>query len=136
MEFDMDELQHISPEMDLCLRKYFECKWYLETATKDKEQTRWREECRSYAVEFVLAFIGQNEEIMELYRAYLRRCPDFQHKLWCIADIAKLPVVRVFELWKAYSDSCYDQSAVLGEFIQWNAEALGGNVAALLKAID
>ena len=63
--------------------------------------------------------------------------PDFQASIKRIADVAKMSPEDVFAIWREYSASCLssDQSAVLGEFVDWYSAKLGGDRAALIVAI-
>lgn len=62
--------------------------------------------------------------------------PNFQATLSRIASVARKDAIEVFALWRDYSDRCqsYDQSALVGEFIQWYSADLGGDVEALRQA--
>jgi hypothetical protein len=63
--------------------------------------------------------------------------PGFQAKVQKIAELASMTPDGVFRLWCQYSDSCSnaDQSALLGEFVEWYHRDLGNNRAALQEAI-
>ena len=63
---------------------------------------------------------------------------DFKVKIARIAIVSKtLTPLDVFALWRKYSVQCEssDQSALLGEFIQWYLADLGGNKTDLQAAI-
>ena len=62
----------------------------------------------------------------------------FQDNIKAIAEIAKKTPDEVFTLWREYSDKCsmWDQSAILGEFVDWYVKDLGGDKAALNRAIQ
>jgi hypothetical protein len=51
-----------------------------------------------------------------------------------IAMVAGMPVLSVFALWRKYSEAQYDQSALVGEFVEWYAADLGGDKELLRKA--
>ena len=61
----------------------------------------------------------------------------FQAKIQRLADVSNIPTDSVFALWQEYSQNCQwaDQSAILGEFVEWYGAKLGGNVQALRDAI-
>lgn len=62
----------------------------------------------------------------------------FQGKIYAIAAAAGMTGEAVYELWRNYSRQCdlYDQSPVLPEFIEWYAAEMGGDRAALSKALQ
>ncbi len=55
-----------------------------------------------------------------------------------LPTVANLTTLVVYGLWRKYSQDCSnsDQSAILGEFIEWYREKLGGNRDALQAAIQ
>lgn len=60
--------------------------------------------------------------------------PDFQVTLARIAAVAGKDTLEVYALWRDYAEKCYDQSALVWEFVQWYAMDLGGDVEALHSA--
>jgi hypothetical protein len=65
-------------------------------------------------------------------------CHDsFKERVNRIAKVAKLTPLEVYALWREYANDClgWDQSPVLGEFIEWSKAPLGGNMDELRKAI-
>ena len=62
----------------------------------------------------------------------------FQDKIYAIAAVAGKTADQVYELWRKYDLQCsqYGQSPILFEFINWYAAAMGGNPAALSKALQ
>ncbi len=53
-------------------------------------------------------------------RQSLARCvPGFQATIGRIASLTGIDTLTVYRLWRKYSDSCVDQSAILSEFLQW-----------------
>jgi len=69
---------------------------------------------------------------------YARTVPAFRAKIGLIADIAGMTPLDVYSLWLEYSRKCsdYDQSAILGEFVDWHCDELGGDTAALRDALE
>lgn len=63
-------------------------------------------------------------------------CAEFKATLAKIAAVAGITAEAVYQFWREYSKSCEtsDQSAVLGEFVSWYREKLGGDVNALMEA--
>jgi hypothetical protein len=63
--------------------------------------------------------------------------PEFQATLTRLAAVADLTMEEVYTLWQQYSSECQsaDQSAVLGEFIEWYRPNLGGNSERLEAAL-
>jgi hypothetical protein len=70
------------------------------------------------------ALAGQFERTHETFRARMTR----------IAMVAGMPVLSVYALWRKYSEAQYDQSALVGEFVEWHAADLGGDKELLRKA--
>jgi hypothetical protein len=64
--------------------------------------------------------------------------PGFQDKIYAIAAAAGMTGEQVYELWRKYDKQCslHDQSPVLFEFVNWYADAVGGNKEALSKALQ
>ena len=62
----------------------------------------------------------------------------FQAKINAIAGVANMTGEQVYELWQKYDRQCtlYDQSPVLPEFVRWYAADLGGDSAALTRALQ
>lgn len=73
---------------------------------------------------------------MTLEERFAHTVPVFQLRIQRIAAVAAMQPLEVFALWREYSDYCSncDQSALLWEFVEWYAEKLGGDRAALHKA--
>ena len=65
-------------------------------------------------------------------------CIEFQQSIGRIATVAGKTTLEVYALWRKYSDTCQgsDQSALLGEFIEWHKPALGGDMTALRAALE
>ena len=61
--------------------------------------------------------------------------PNFRAKLARLALLAGKPVSDIYAAWVIYSEKCYDQSALLWEFVQWNAEDMGWDVNAAIDAV-
>ena len=62
--------------------------------------------------------------------------PIFQERIRKLATLCGMPIDSVYALWREYSDRCYDQSALLWEFVEWYAEKLGGqDVPTLREAV-
>lgn len=63
--------------------------------------------------------------------------PLFVARIERLAVIASSTAEAVYGLWREYSAKCQtsDQSALLGEFVEWYKEQLGGNSEALQEAI-
>lgn len=74
-------------------------------------------------------------ELAAIMKAFNGCAPEFRAKIQRIGDVSGVPFWRVFQMWRAYSEACSDQSALLSEFIEGHADALGGNLAAL-RAVD
>ena len=74
----------------------------------------------------------------ELADRFYRTAKNFQASIARIAMIADKTPVEVFTLWRKYSDDCsnFDQSSILGEFIEWYCADLGDNPEALRSAIQ
>lgn len=67
----------------------------------------------------------------------LENCaPVFQRRIAAISAVAGKDPAEVYGMWRAYSDACsgFDQSALVWEFLQWNADKLGGDLRALEAA--
>ena len=63
--------------------------------------------------------------------------PRFQAKIRKIAATACcMTSEEVYALWREYSRQRTDQSALLFEFVEWNADRLGANRADLHRAIE
>jgi hypothetical protein len=64
--------------------------------------------------------------------------PFFQAQISAIASVAGMTCENVYDLWCKYDRACtlYDQSPILVEFVGWYAYQLGGNQAALTKALQ
>jgi hypothetical protein len=62
----------------------------------------------------------------ELAERFAKTVPEFQANITTIAQAAQLPPLKVFALWREYTEECNlrDQSPVLGEFQQWYADFL------------
>lgn len=63
--------------------------------------------------------------------------PNFQRRINALASASEKPAEEIYARWRVYSAKCdsFDQSPILGEFVQWNEDFLGGNKAALEAAI-
>jgi len=72
-----------------------------------------------------------------LAKSFARTVEGFQATIMRIAMAADMPRLAVYALWRKYSTDCSnsDQSAVLGEFVEWYAKDLGGDKELLRKAI-
>ena len=72
-----------------------------------------------------------------LAKSFARTVEGFQATIMRIAMAADMPRLAVFALWRKYSQDCSnsDQSAVLGEFVEWCAKDLGGDKELLRRAI-
>ena len=65
--------------------------------------------------------------------------PVFQQRVGRLAEHSTLDAEGIYTLWREYADTCqgYDQSAVMFEFIQWNADKLGvADVPAAIRAAN
>lgn len=62
--------------------------------------------------------------------------PNFQAKIRAIATVSGMDADAVYALWREYDRRCtmYDQSPVLIEFVDWYADALGGDIPNLEAA--
>lgn len=64
--------------------------------------------------------------------------PTFQAKIRALAAIiTSTNAEGIYQLWREYSDKCssFDQSPVMSEFIEWNADRLGVDRAKLHAAV-
>ena len=63
---------------------------------------------------------------------------EFREAIGRIAKLAGRTPLGVYMLWREYSKSCQDsdQSALLSEFVEWNADRLGVNRHALQAAAE
>jgi len=68
---------------------------------------------------------------------YARTVPAFRAKIGLIAEIANMTPLDVYSLWLEYSRKCsdYDQSALIGEFVDWHCDELGGDAESLRDAL-
>ena len=63
--------------------------------------------------------------------------PRFQAKIRkIVAAGCCITSEEVYALWREYSRQCTDQSALLFEFVEWNADRLGATRAELHRAIE
>jgi hypothetical protein len=74
----------------------------------------------------------------DLAARFERTHETFKESIGRIADVAGKTVLEVFALWRNYSNDCSsaDQSAIMGEFVNWYRDQLGGNRAALEDALS
>lgn len=59
---------------------------------------------------------------------------NFRARMTRIAIVAGMVPLAVYALWRKYSEACYDQSALVGEFVEWYSADLGGDKELLRKA--
>ncbi len=59
--------------------------------------------------------------------------PSFQDKIRKLAGRAGKSWQTVYAMWRDHCAACYDQSALLSEFIEWNKEKLGVDPADAIK---
>lgn len=78
----------------------------------------------------------QDQAGSDLAQRFAATCAEFQANIERISSVSNLSPLAVFALWREYSKQCdtYDQSAILGEFVEWYKSKLGGNIDALRTA--
>ena len=64
--------------------------------------------------------------------------PVFQKKIQTIAAAGGKTPDEVFALWRKYSQECdrMDQSALVDEFVEWNAEPLNVSPRAIREQLE
>jgi len=74
---------------------------------------------------------------MTLEERFANTVESLQKTMGRIAQVANLSTMKVYAMYREYQLTCqsYDQSAVMGEFIEWYRAKLGGNRELLDDAI-
>lgn len=71
---------------------------------------------------------------LELVRQFAGCCAEFKATLSRVARVAGLPVFEVYTMWREYAEHCFDQSALVSEFLAGYCSKLGGDRLALEAA--
>lgn len=89
-------------------------------------------------VEFDLHWSPRSLARVKLERRFARTVPEFREKIHAIAGVCRRTDMEVFTFWNEYTNDCAagDQSAVLGEFIEWFQSRLGADIQTLRAAIE
>jgi hypothetical protein len=60
--------------------------------------------------------------------------PAFQKRIHNLAQLTALSADDIYAAWRSYSAACFDQSALVFEFIQWNPIFKNHDRAALIRS--
>ena len=97
---------------------------------REKEAQRLAKE----AAEKAQGMLFPTPENRRLAEQFDRTHEHFRARMTRIAMVAGMVPLAVYALWRKYSEACYDQSALVGEFVEWYSADLGGDKELLRKA--
>lgn len=105
--------------------------------TQDGEalaREKQKQEAAREADEQAQGHLFPTPENRRLAEQFDRTHENFRARMTRIAMVAGMAPLAVYALWRKYSEACHDQSALVGEFIEWYSADLGGDKELLRKA--
>lgn len=95
-----------------------------------------KQEAAREAAEQAQGHLFPTPENRRLAEQFDRTHENFRARMTRIAMVAGMAPLAVYALWRKYSEYCSnaDQSALVGEFVEWYSADLGGDKELLRKA--